>query len=274
MTGDLRRPPYAPTKCRFSTAICAVALLASGSFFGVAHSASATAKHVAIFDEAHGERFLPEHDGPLDLSHFATVLEDQGFAIKAADHAITDQVLAHVDVLLISGAFKPFTVEEVEVTTRFIERGGRLVVMLHIGPPVADLLHHLHTSISNGVICENENILEGTCANFRVTRLQPHELTKGVKEFSIFGGWALLSTGENASVIAETSPRAWIDLNGDGKLGPGDAVQSFGVLVTGQLGRGRFVVSGDDAVFQNQFLKEGNLRLATNLAAWLAELPI
>ena len=128
--------------------------------------------------------------------------------------------------------------------------------------------------ISNGVICESENIIENTCANFRVTRLKPHGLTKGVKEFSIFGGWALLSTGENASVIAETSPRAWIDLNGDGKLGPGDAVQSFGVLVTGQLGRGRFVVSGDDAVFQNQFLKEGNLRLATNLAAWLAELPI
>ena len=145
--------------------------------------------------------------------------------------------------------------------------------MLHIGPPVADLLHRLNTSISNGVICERENIIEDTCANFRVTRLKPHELTKGLREFSIFGGWALLNTGANASIVAETGPRAWVDLNGDGKLGAGDAVQSFGVVVTGQLGRGHFVVFGDDAIFQNQFIQDGNLLLAKNLAAWLAQLP-
>jgi len=246
------------------------ALLMCGLFLVGVQTVTASGKLVALFDEAHGEHFLPEHDGALDLSHFARLLEEESFEIKATDHAITDQVLAHVDALLISGAFKPLTAAEVEATIRFIERGGRLVVLLHIGPPVADLLHHLQTSISNGVICESENLIENACANFRVTRLKPHELTKGVEEFSVFGGWALLSTGANASVIAETSARAWIDLNGDGKLGPGDAVQSFGVLVTGQLGRGRFVVFGDDAVFQNQFLKEGNLLLARNLAAWLA----
>ena len=274
MTDDLRRAPYLRTRRNFTSTVCSVALIACSSFFGVAACAAATPRLVALFDESHGQRFLPEHDGPLDLSQFAKVLEQQGFAIQATDHAITDQVLVHVDVLLISGAFKPVTAAEVEAITRFVERGGRLVVMLHIGPPVAELLHRLHTSISNGVICESENIIENTCANFRVTQLKPHDVTKGVKEFSIFGGWALLSTGANANVIAETSPRAWIDLNGDGKLGPGDAVQSFGVLIAGQLVRGRFVVVGDDAVFQNQFLKEGNLLLATNLAAWLAEQPI
>jgi len=252
-----------------------VAFLAScGFLLGVGHAASATAKLVAVFDEAHGERFLPERDGPLDLSHFAKLLEQQGFETKATDQATTDELLAHIDVLVISGAFKPLTAAEVEATTRFIERGGRLVVTLHIGPPVADLLHRLHTSISNGVICEQENIIADTCTDFRVTRFKAHALTKGLKDVRIFGGWALLNTGGETSIVAETSPRAWIDLNGDGKLDAGDAMQSFGVVVAGQLGRGRFVVFGDDAVFQNQFLKDGNLLLARNLGAWLGPLSV
>ena len=256
---------------RLTTAV-AVAVL--GSFaLCLRPAAAATAKLVALFDESHGEHFFVGHDGPLDLSRLGSVFEEQGFEIRTSNEVITDQRLAHVDVLVVSGAFKPFTASEVEATTRFIEKGGRLAVMLHIGPPVADLLHRLHTSISNGVICEQDNIIEGTCSNFRVTRLKPHELTKGLHEFGVYGGWALLNTGANTSIVAETSPRAWIDLNGDGKLGAGDAVQSFGVIVTGQVGRGRFVVFGDDALFQNQFVKEGNLLLAKNLAAWLAELP-
>ena len=260
-------------KARRTTAVVLALLASCGLFLAAPHAAYATAKLVALFDESHGQRFLAGQNGLLDLSHFAKVLEDQGFEIKTSNQAISDPLLAHVDVLVISGAFKPFTTSEIEATTHFIERGGRLSVMLHIGPPVADLLHRLNTSISNGVICEQENIIENTCSNFRVTRLKPHELTKGLKEFGVFGGWALLNTGNNASIVAETSPRAWIDLNGDGKLGAGDAVQSFGVVVTGQLGRGRFVVFGDDALFQNQFVKEGNLLLAKNLAAWLAQVP-
>ena len=258
-------------KARLTTAVMGVLL--APLFLAPAHTAYATTRLVALFDEAHGQHFLAGKAGPLDLSRFASVLRDQGFEVTTANQAITDQLLAHVDVLVISGAFKPFTASEVDATTRFIERGGRLSVMLHIGPPVADLLHRLNTSISNGVICERENIIEDTCANFRVTRLKPHELTKGLREFSIFGGWALLNTGANVSIVAETGPRAWVDLNGDGKLGAGDAVQSFGVVVTGQLGRGRFVVFGDDAIFQNQFIQDGNLLLAKNLATWLAQLP-
>ncbi|HXQ23784.1 MAG TPA: hypothetical protein VN812_19045, partial [Candidatus Acidoferrales bacterium] len=54
-------------------------------------------------------------------------------------------------------------------------------------------------------------------------------------------------------------------------LDPGDAVQSFGVLVAGQLGLGRFAIFGDDALFQNQFLMGGNVVLARNLVAWLTQ---
>jgi hypothetical protein len=253
------------------TTAVAVALATCSVFLAVPQAA-ASPKLVALFDESHGERFLAGQDGPLDLSRFAGVLKDQGFEIKTSGEATTDQRIAGVNVLVISGAFEPFAPSEVEAITRFIERGGGLAVMLHIGPPVADLLHRLHTSISNGVICEQENVIAGTCTDFRVTRFKAHEITKGLQEVSIFGGWALLNTGGDTSLIAETSPRAWIDLNRDGKLDAADAVQSFGVALAGQVGRGRFAVFGDDAVFQNQFLRDGNLLLARNLAAWLGQL--
>jgi len=42
------------------------------------------------------------------------------------------------------------------------------------------------------------------------------------------------------------------------------------VAVAGRSGKGRFVVFGDDAIFQNKFLTGDNLVLGRNLASWLA----
>ena len=47
-------------------------------------------------------------------------------------------------------------------------------------------------------------------------------------------------------------------------------LHSYGILVVGQRGRGRFAVFGDDAIFQNRFLDASNRKLAQNLAGWLA----
>lgn len=79
----------------------------------------------------------------------------------------------------------------------------------------------------------------------------------------------MLNTGGNAEVIAHTSDTAWVDLNRDNTLNRGDAVQSFGLVIAGKWGRGDFAVFGDDAIFQNRFLIEGNSLLGKNLARWL-----
>ena len=71
-----------------------------------------------------------------------------------------------------------------------------------------------------------------------------------------------------AGIIAATSEDAWVDLDGNRKLSAADAVQSFGVVVAGTLGKGQFLVFGDDAIFQNKFLDDDNRRLANNLAEW------
>ncbi len=243
-----------------------VALVALSGRAGEAH-----AEPSVLFDEGHGERFLIEKQGTLDLSGLADVFRAQGVRVQSSGEGLTDARLSAVDAVVISGAFASFTSAEIDATSRFLKGGGRLSVMLHIPQPVAPLLRLLGVDFSNGVIRERENVIGDDPLNFHVTALRPHPLTRRIEAFDAFGAWALLSQSANATMIAQTSPRAWIDLNGNGRLDQHDAVQSFGIVVAGQLGLGRFVVFGDDAIFQNRFLVGGNATLANNLACWLSK---
>ena len=247
--------------------------LTTAAIVAVLACSSAWAKPVVVFDESHGQKFLVGGSGPLDLSTLGSLFREHGWEVNTSQTALADDALAKVDAIVVSGAFMPITPPEIDAVVRFLDRGGRLCVMLHIGPPVDGLLYRLDVAISNGVIRERENVIDGDPLNFRVTRLGEHPLTREVGAFAVYGAWALQSLGSNPEVLARTSPSAWVDLNRDGALGGGDAVQSFGVVLAGTRGKGRFAVFGDDAVFQNRFLVGGNLTLGKNLVAWLAGAP-
>ncbi|MBI3786617.1 MAG: DUF4350 domain-containing protein [Deltaproteobacteria bacterium] len=223
------------------------------------------------FDAAHGEKFTIANHDKLDLSELAKLLRAGGAEGVSANGEINDIRLAGVSGLVLSGAFAPPTPAEIDSIVRFLSRGGRLAVMLHVPFPVAPLLNRLHVDFSNGVIHERENLVAEDPLNFRVTALTKHPLTRGLDSFSAFGVWALLNQDPNGVTIARSSDSSWVDLNGDNKFGAGDAVQSFSVAVAGELGEGRFVVFGDDAIFQNQFMSDGNVVLAKNLGCWLAK---
>ena len=235
------------------------------------NSLSLAGQRPVLFDEGHGQKFLVEQNGPLDLSELSNLFRKEGLRVKTSKGKITNEILDGADALVISGAFLPVTAPEIEAIIGFVEKGGRLSIMLHIGSPVADLLHKLNVSISNGVVHEQENQIHNKELDFYVTELKRHEIMRGVKRFKIFGGWALLNTEENSEIIAQTSAKAWVDLNRNNKLDKGDALQSFGLVIVGKWGVGQFVVFGDDAIFQNQFLTEENVLLGKNLSRWLQE---
>jgi len=228
---------------------------------------------VVLFDQGHGQHFLVGNQGELDLSKLGAIFVGQGFQVKTteANQTLTDDTLAKVSTLVISGAFKPITDEEIVVIKKFIDRGGQLCAMLHIGTPLARLINELRMAVSNGVIREQNNLLKPESpTDFFVTDLAPHPVTKGLSQINFYGAWAL-DTELPANVLAKTTSSAWVDLNNDKNQDPGDASQAFSVVVTGQLGHGHFILFGDDAVFQNRFLEGPNLQLATNLASWFKE---
>ncbi len=223
-----------------------------------------------LFDEAHGERFLVGEEGHLDLSHLGGVMRAAGLRVTSGREKLADGTLAGVDAFVISGPFGFVTPSEVDAVLRFLERGGRVAVMVHVGLPVAVLLDSLHVAISNGIIHERENVIGDEPLKFHVTRFAPHELTRDLTGFDAYGVWALMNKDDSSAIVARTSDSSWVDLNANQVLDEKDAVQSFAVAVAGTYGKGRFVVFGDDAIFQNRFLAGGNLALAKNLARWLA----
>lgn len=229
---------------------------------------------VVLFDQGHGQHFLVENKGELDLSQLGETFVAKGFQVRSTspDQVLTDEALHGVSTLIISGAFKPISDNEILVIKKFLDNGGQVCVMLHIGSPLSALLNSLGVAVSNGVIREQNNVPHPeNPTDFFVADLAPHPLTKELTQINFYGAWAL-NTEQPANVIAKTSPQAWVDLNANQTFDPyGDAAQAFSVIVTGQLGHGRFVVFGDDAIFQNRFLVGTNQQLATNMVNWLKE---
>jgi hypothetical protein len=226
-------------------------------------------KRTVIFDEGHGQKFVIEKEGDLQLSRLSGLLKGKGFDIKANAGSINNAALKTADVLIISGAFRPLSAEEINSILRFVERGGKLCVMLHIPQPLTGLMSRLKVYASNGVIQEQENTINNEPRNFYITNMGKHKITRGLKKIGVYGAWALMTESPTAQIIGRTGPKAWIDLNGDGRFNTTDARQSFGVIIAGTLGKGKYVIFGDDAIFQNKFLDQENMSLGKNLADWM-----
>ncbi len=240
----------------------AAALVVTG--FLVAPAAAQT----VLFDQGHGQRFVADRDGELDLSGLAGVFRAGGFSVRTSGGPVTGDGLAGVDVLVVSGPFAPYTAAERRAVAGFLGRGGRLVVLLHIPHPVLDLLDDLGVGVWNGVVNERDGVLGGRPTDFRVSDLSDHPVNRGLDGFSLYGGWAL-EPRDGVEVLARTSPFAWVDKDRDRAYTAGERNGSFAVAVAGRRGRGRFVVFGDDAIFQNRFLAGENRRLAENLVSWV-----
>lgn len=225
---------------------------------------------LVLFDEGHGQLFLANGERPLDLSALSSVFADAGCEVRTTSQSLDARQLAGVDMLVISGAFRPLAAEEVAAVQAFVAGGGGLAVMLHVAPPLAGLLHALEVDFTNGTLREQSNVIGENRQDFRVRDLAAHPLNEGLQEFAVYGAWALRGTVPAVEITARTGAHGWVDLNHDGRLSVGDAVQTFGVAVAGTLGQGRFAVFGDDALFQNRYLQGSNRTLAVNLGRWLS----
>lgn len=222
-----------------------------------------------LFDQGHRQVFVIEKEGPLQLGSLAETFHQQGWYVSQTREPLSARTLAGVDALIISGAFSPLAAEEISAVLDYLRQGGKLAVMVHIGQPLIPLLNSLGVEVGNRVINEKPNQPNGKSIDFAVSHFQSHQLTDGLQQFNIYGGWPLRATEQNSKPLASSSPEAWVDMDRDKKLTQADLVDAFTVAVSGSFGRGSFVVFGDDAIFQNQFLRDGNKKLAENLTNWL-----
>ena len=243
--------------------------LVLAALFLVAMTCTATAAGkipVVLFDEAHGEQFLPLQEGTLALTELGRIFTAQGFTIRSAKEPMNPALLAEVDAVVISGPFAPFAAAEIDALYAFVEQGGHLAIMLHVAPITSQLLSRFGVIHANGVIREEPAAqIDGEAINFKVTRLETEPLFTGIEHFCAYGCWALATEGSLARIVALSGEKSWIDLNKDRSYSEQDAMQSFGIISLGEIGKGDFVIFGDDAIFQNRFLTGTNRQLAENL---------
>ena len=90
-----------------------------------------------LIDQGHGQRFLIERGGDLDLSLLAGTFRDLGHQCFDLHRPTYGKLLEGVDILMISGPFRPYSPEEIETVARFVERGGAVCLTLHIAPPLS-----------------------------------------------------------------------------------------------------------------------------------------
>ncbi len=247
--------------------LCLVGLLMTGWFI----TPVPAVERVVLFDQGHGQRFLIEGDEPLGLAALAAAFRGQGLSPRVETGGITPESLRQATALVLSGPFQPIGETEMKTIENFLTRGGRLCIMLHIADPARPLLQELGVAVTGTPIREQRNLIGGDPLEFRVTNLVAHPVTAGLAAFTVKGCWGLRNMNGGSRVLAWSSPGTWSDLNGDGRMGPDEPTMPQGILVGGERGKGAFLVFGDDAIFQNRFLTEGNLQLARNLAVWLKD---
>ena len=148
-----------------------------------AHSVAAP---VVLFDESHSQQFVVGKSGPLDLSELAALYQADGFTVSSHADGLSQETLAAVDVLVLSGPFRSLSNSELEAVIGFIDAGGGLAIMLHIAPPVRNLLHLLDVDFTNGVLREATQTIDGNPLNFKVSAMADHPVTAGLEFFCLW----------------------------------------------------------------------------------------
>ncbi|MBI4903613.1 MAG: DUF4350 domain-containing protein [Acidobacteria bacterium] len=249
------------------------------------HASGGPAVHV---DQAHNNfhtisgRYRP----------FAKVLEKAGFQPKAFDHKFSRESLAGVRTLVIANALSDrnksdwtlptptaFTLAEVSAAHDWVERGGRLLLIVdHMPFPGcnADLGKAFGLTFSNGYARDPD--FQGAIVFSKAKgTLKDHAITRGIDEVATFTGSAFRAP-EGADAILVFGPKsecALVTTAGEiRKDTPREPVGGWlqGAVLT--VGKGRVAVFGEAAMFSAQTSGGGqpmgmNSPLASQNAAFL-----
>ncbi len=226
-----------------------------------------------VFDFSHAEIFSPVANGELDYTSFHEMIKASGVTTTVNTDTITSKRLSGVKTYVIAGPAMGFTEQEGTALRNFVNNGGNLLILAHIAPPVAPITNMFGILISNFVVGEQTNTIDGRAQDFFVTKFSEHPVTSGVEKVAVYGSWGLMAepkAGSSTALVASTSDKAFADLNRNRALNEGEPVQEFGIIATGGLGKGKVVVVADDAPFTNKFLGQAdNRKLAANIIGWL-----
>lgn len=253
----------------------AALLLLAGCSGSNAPASDATAEAPAvplgavIFDMGHGEVFGADDTSQLGQSQAIQRIMAAGFAVAINPDHITAEDLQDASGLIIAGPMIPLTTEEYDVITAFVERGGTVLLTIHVPYPVLKVPAHWGLPVDTQILMSQTpyaNPAEPSV--FVADQITPHPITEGVSEVVVVSGWPVTTASGQAELVVSTGPDTWVSEAGDQAPTPpaGTTFASYGVIGIARAGKGQVIVCGDDAVFANLALGQAdNARLLDNI---------
>ncbi len=180
---------------------------------------SKDAKKRIVFLEGHGEHALenPERDG---YSLAKDALVKQGYEVDTLLLLQAAEVPRGTSVLVIAGPRRAMTQPELERIARYVEGGGRLLVMVDPGTQsgLDELLATWGVQLGQGVLVDvRDRLAQGDLTSLMIRTFTEHEITQDFN-FAI-----LLPTSRHLAFdsergarwdfvpLARTSPRSWAE---------------------------------------------------------------
>jgi Domain of unknown function (DUF4350) len=220
---------------------------------------------IVLFDVAHREIFGPKNTSELGQSAAVARMRSAGVRVVATHTPFTSAMLRGVSGVMISGNMQPLDTNELAALNDFMTGGGVVVVTVHIAPMDQNIARAFGFALSPQVLQATTPQPGGNPLNFACTSIEQHPLTQGISAVKVLGAWGIAAQPPS-QILVGTSADTWIDVDGDGKRTTNDMAGKFGMVGLRQIGKGAFIISGDDAVFANVALaSKDNVQLFDNI---------
>src|SRR5262245_37955342 len=252
--------------------------------------------------------------GELDLENFdrggaseaKRLIEQEGYKVDPLTLLAANDIPSDVAVVVLAGPRQPLLPQESDVLTKYLDNGGKLLVMLDPRSPgnPSDLLGKWGVEVGQGVVLDFDSPLQGDPLSPVVTRYTPNAIMRNVdagstRYVTVFPGATMVRAKQGADpqlqvqAIAESSPgRSWLESDeridvrtvrmDDGKDVKGpipmivSVTKNIGQAAAGERQRStRIVAVGNSGFATNSLLSfllvAGNRDLLLNSINWLAE---
>ena len=242
----------------------------------VTGAGTAPPKGTVVFDMGHGEIFGATETGDLGQSRAIERIRAAGFDVTVNSDPITAEDLEGASGLMIAGPMRPLADAEYDAITAFVERGGTVLLTIHVPFPVLKVPAHWGLPVGTEILMSKRSVAQdGSPSIFAADSVSPNRVTEGVKSVVVVSGWPVTAASPTGTIAVATGADTWLSSAGDqSPEPPADAsFTSYGVIGVASVGKGLVIVSGDDAVFANIALDAGdNGRLLDNIIGLMSDM--
>jgi hypothetical protein len=207
--------------------------------------------------------YNPSWDGTSTTR--TTIASATGSQPVVVDTAAYDSTQPNDTLVVILAPREAYSSDDVDQLTRFLDRGGTILVAEDRRTETNELLANLTVEARvDGQPLRDPRQYHRNPAAPVITDIANNSAISGTEQFTLNRGSVLRST--NGTALANTSEFAYLDQNGNEQLDRNEQLRSYPVLSSEQVRNGRVLVLSDPSVFINQMIeRDGNRALLEQL---------